>query len=425
MKYVRLIKTTSLLFFFILPAKSSFSQPRTINIMIDFKIDDGNFDKAYLIMENTTTGEKQTIPGQAKFNLNLKFNNDYILAFNKPGYIIKKIELNTTAPADRIEQGFYPIGMTVILIKQYEGVNIVVFNQPVSKYKFSKVLDDFAFDTDYTKQIQSALKDAEDQTEQKKKEEKVNAAENAKAAQKAKADSVENAKAEAKAELREEQKQKAEVKAKADAEMKAKNDSILQAKKDALAKVEEDTRQQAKAKQEEDERKKAMAKMEADERAKAAKAQAEEDARKLAAAKLEAEEKAKEAKAKAEEDERKRAEARKEEEERKKLLANSASGVTLKKLPVGTMVSDPKITQSPLAEQGSDPRNIEKSPEVPANVNVEEITENNRIITKATVSKYNKETIYMKIKYKWGGVFYFESDRSISSTAYYLATNLH
>lgn len=259
----------------------SIAQTKTINVSVNFKVDEGNYDKSYLVMENVTTGEKQTIGGQSKFSINLKFNNNYILSFNKPGYITKKIELDMSAPEARIEQGgFYPIQMTVILIKQYEGVNVVVFNQPVSKYKYSKVNDDFDYDTDYTKQIQSALKDAEEELEQKKKEEKANAGAIAKAAEKAKADSIANSKAEAKAKLEEEQRQKIETRAKQDTETKAKNDSIAQAKKDLFAKVEEDKRQQAKAKMEEDERRKAEAKTAEDERKNAAKAKADEEARK-------------------------------------------------------------------------------------------------------------------------------------------------
>src|SRR6185436_2958785 len=387
-----------LLFYFFIP-RYSYAQPRTVNVQINFKVEDGNFDKAYVVLENIVTGEKQTLPGQSKYAINLKLNNDYILSFTKPGYITKRIQLNTAAPADRIDQGFYPIPMTVILIKQYDGVNIVVFNQPVAKYKYSKVTDDFDYDTDYTKQIQSALKDAEDELEQKKKEEEKNAGTNAKAAEKEKQDSIANAKAEAKAKLEEEQKAKAEAKAKQEAETKAKNDSIAQAKKDAFAKADEDKRKQAAAKLEEDERKKTEAKLAAEEKEKAAKAQADEEARK-------------------------KAEAKREEEERRKLNATANAGTDSKKSPATIQGSDVKIKQSASANLGSESRQLEKSEEVPANVNVEEITEKNRTITKATVTAGNKETVYSRIIYKGGGIFYFENERSISKDAFQLATKL-
>jgi hypothetical protein len=388
-----------LLFSYFFSSPFAFSQTRFLNVQVNFKVEEGNFDKSYLVLENVTTGEKQTLPGQSKYSLNLKTSSNYLLSFNKPGYITKKIEFNTSAPADRIEQGLYPVAMTVILIKQYDGVNIVVFNQPVAKYKYSKMTDDFDYDTDYTKQIQAALKDAEDELEQKKKEEKANAGVNAKAAEKIKADSIINSKAEAKAKLEEEQKQKAEAKAKQESEAKIKNDSIANAKKDLSAKTEEEKRQQAQAKMEEDERKKAAARLDAEEKGKAAKAQADEKSRKKALAKQ-------------------------DEEEKRKLSANAATGNNARKSPQAIEESEQKKKQNASAVLGADARQLEKSDDIPANVNVEEITEPNRTITKATVSKDNKQIIYLKITYKWGGVFYFENDRSISKDAFQLATRL-
>ncbi|MEO5571200.1 MAG: hypothetical protein ABIT08_11345 [Bacteroidia bacterium] len=377
----------------------SFAQQRNVNVLINFKIEEGNFDKSYVVMENTSTGEKQTIPGQSKYSLTLKFNSDYILSFNKPGFITKKIELNTSAPADRIEQGFYPIEMNVILIKQYDGVNIVVFNQPVGKYKYIPGRDGFDYDTDYTKQIQSALKEAEDELAAKQKEEKENAPAIAKAAEKAKMDSIANSKAEAKAKLEEEQQQKTETKAKLEAEAKAKNDSIAQAKKDSFAKTEEEKRQQAKAKMEDDERKKAAAKSEEEEKVKTTKANADEEARKKTIAKQ-------------------------EENERKKLTASASMGSDLKKSAIAIEGNDQKLKQLALPNSGSSVHEPEKSESLPPNVNVEDIIENNRTIKKAIVSTGTKETVYLKIIYKWGGVFYFKNDQSISQTAFQLATNL-
>jgi hypothetical protein len=385
--------------FYLIHSESAFAQVRTVKVVANFVVEDGNLDKSFLVMENVTTGEKQTLPGQPKFTLNLKTNSNYILSFNKPGYITKKIEFNTSAPADRIEQGLYDIPMKVILIKQYEGVNIVVFNQPVAKYKYSKVTDDFDYDTDYTKQIQSALKDAEDELAEKKKEEKANAPAIAKAAEKAKVDSIANSKAEAKAKLEVEQRKKAEVKAIQEAETKSKNDSIAQAKKDSFAKAEEEKRQQATAKMEEDERKKTEA-------------IAEEEKRKS------------EAKALSDEEARRKAQAKQEDEDRKKLNATASSGSDLKKSALSVEGIDQRNKQNAIPNTGSEVHELEKSESLPPNVNVETIAENNRNITKATVTTGDKEMVYFKIIYKWGGVFYFKNEQSISQAAFQLATNL-
>ena len=51
------------------------------------------------------------------------------------------------------------------LFKQYEGINIVVYSQPVAKIKFNPALDDFDYDVDYTKSILSQLQSAEQELE--------------------------------------------------------------------------------------------------------------------------------------------------------------------------------------------------------------------------------------------------------------------
>lgn len=387
------------LLLFILSPLLAVSQPRTVNVSSSFIIDEGDYSKSYLVLENVTTGEKQTIPGQAKFSINLKFNCQYIMSYTKPDYVTKKIEINTNAPADRIEQGFEKIEMKVFLFKQYEGMNIVVYNQPVAKYTFSKMLDDYDYDTDYTKQVQAALKESEHELAEKKAEEKQKSASNAKAAEIAKQDSIAKAKLDLKAKAEEDKRLKEETKAKLEQEAKAKADSSALAKKEAAVKAEEDKRKLAKEKAEEDDRKKAQAKMDADERAKAAKALAEEDARK-------------------------KAEAKADEEEKRKLAASSSSGTDQKKTVQHMEGSDVHIKQQAQPTIGSEAHELEKSDEMPATVNVEEITEANRIITKAVVTKSSKETIYFKIVYKWGGVYFFQGEMPITQNTFQLETKL-
>lgn len=375
------------------------SQPRTVNVSSSFIIDEGDYSKSYLVLENVSTGEKQTIPGQAKFSINLKFNCQYIMSYTKPDYVTKKIEINTNAPADRIEQGFEKIEMKVFLFKQYEGMNIVVYNQPVAKYTFSKMLDDYDYDTDYTKQVQAALKESENELVQKKAEEKQKSAANARASEIAKQDSVAKVKLDLKLKAEEDKRLKEETKAKLEQETKAKADSIALSKKEAVVKAEEDRRNLAKEKAEAEERKKAMAKMDADERAKAVKAQAEEDARKKAIAKT-------------------------EEEEKRKLAASITSGNDKKKKVQPTQGNDVHIKQLAQPTIGSEAHELEKSDEIPATVNVEEITEANRIITKAVVTKSSKETVYFKIVYKWGGVYFFQGEMPITQNTFQLETRL-
>lgn len=413
--------------------KKVFSQTDpTIVISASFKIEEGSLSGSYMVLENLTTNEKQTLKGQSKFNVNVKYNCDYILSFSKPGYITKKIQVNTNVPADRIEQGFYPVTFEVILFKQYEGMNIVIFNQPVSKYKFSKLLDDFNYDTDYTKQIQSALKNAEEELKQKKEEEKLKAGQQMKEAEKLKQDSILNAKvlAKEKSDSIAAAKQLAAVQA--EEERKAKADSVKVAKQLATAKAEEEriakqlmdeearnaklkadeeARKQAKAKADEEARQKLTAKMEEEERNKL-KAKEEADAKTAALKEKQEEEARRKLKEKEAADEKARLAAKAKEEEEAKRKASYSSGSEIKPEPVKYERVEQEI---PAAE---------KQIEIPANMSVETIEEQNRTITKATLTKNNHSTVYSKVVYKWGGVYYFRGSNSISENIFRAETNL-
>ncbi len=111
-------------------------------------------------------------PGQKNFHLKLEYGNKYLLSFSRPGYITKKILVDTDVPDEHGKQTFEPYKIGVRLYKQYEGVNIVVYNQPVASIKYQHEMDEFNYDVDYTKSILSALNEAELKLEQKAREER-------------------------------------------------------------------------------------------------------------------------------------------------------------------------------------------------------------------------------------------------------------
>jgi hypothetical protein len=343
-------------------------------VTANFKIEEGSLEGSYLVLENLTTGTSQTLKGTGKFNLNLPYHNEFLLSFNKPGYITKKIQIDTRAPEDRIQQGFYPVNFDVILFKQYEGVNIVVFNQPVARYKFNRLLDEIFYDTDYTKQIQSALKATEEELKQKREEEKKNAEALKKEAAKQKADSLARAK--------EMEKQRA--------------DSLEAARKANLARAEEERKIQRAA--EEEQRKQARV-----------------------AAEEEAKRKAKE---KAEDEERKKLTLQEEAEERKRKAARQKEEEEAKRKAILNQQQERREAPKAVTVQGFDQRNLERTHPPLPQVRVEEITEGNRTIIKAIVETTPRDAVYLKIIYKWGGVFYFKENKSISETMFRQATGI-
>jgi hypothetical protein len=140
-------------------------------IPVQFTIENGTFENSFVNVKKN--GESiYSLPGDKNLRLKLELNSDYILSFSKNGYITKQIHVRTDIPEERVRGGLDPYKIGVRLFKQYEGVNIVVYNQPVAFIRYLVDMDEMGYDVDYTKSILSDLQLAETKLEQKAKEER-------------------------------------------------------------------------------------------------------------------------------------------------------------------------------------------------------------------------------------------------------------
>ncbi len=346
----------------------------SLQVNISFKILQGTHDNSYLVIENLTTGISKTIKGTARFNLQLPFHSEFILSFHKPGYVTKRIQMDTRVPHDRLQQGFYPIHFDVYLFKQYEGVNIVVFNQPVARYQYNRLLDEIFYDTDYTKQIQSAMQLAEEELKQKGKEEQRQAARLKDEAEKMEADSI----------------------ARQQAHYTIRTDSLAAARDQARAGAMEERKQRL-TEQEEKRRQVSPA--------------TDVDAR-TNAPMLTGSEKRMSARPTAGEQQRLQSPASIQTEERKRTMAVMETDM------------DKKSLLPAPARHGKEPHAIKHSADPLPEITVEEVNEANRSVINARVIYPYGVVTYRKITYQWGGVFYFKDMISISETMFRQATGL-
>ncbi len=158
--------TMALLFF-----HASLAFGDKLSLPVELSIENGDFKNCIVsISKNGVVLE--SISGKSFLRIKLDFNNTYLLAFSKPSYITKKIEVNTTVNPQRQLQLFEPYKIGVKLFKQYEGINTVVYNQPVAKIQFNSIIDDFDYDVDYTKSILSKLQNTEQELESRAIEER-------------------------------------------------------------------------------------------------------------------------------------------------------------------------------------------------------------------------------------------------------------
>lgn len=154
-----------------LEGKSQFSSGvRYLPMPVQFVVVNGDFDQSlvYLRRGGQTVG---AFKGQKNMNIRLEYNAEYQLDFTKPGYITKSIHVNTAVPEERRKFGFDSYKIGVRLFKQYDGVNITIYNQPVASIRYLPELDEIGYDTDYTKSILSLLTETEEILEKKAKDE--------------------------------------------------------------------------------------------------------------------------------------------------------------------------------------------------------------------------------------------------------------
>lgn len=154
------------------PCFSVFAQQKHFFIPIEFVVENGTTDQT--VVKVMKEGQVvYSYPGKTNMRLKLDFNKNYQISFSKEKYITKSIVVNTSIPAERILQPVEPYKIGVKLFKQYEGINIVVYNQPVARIHFNTLLDEFDYDTDYTKSILSKLTETEHQLEKMAAEERL------------------------------------------------------------------------------------------------------------------------------------------------------------------------------------------------------------------------------------------------------------
>jgi hypothetical protein len=186
------------------------------------KIDGSDLAGARAVVYKNGEKDRTITTNLSKFALDLDLNANYVISFEKDGYVAKKLSFNTKVPADAVTKGFTPFEFAVSLFKQYDDLNIVVFNQPVGVIRYEPALGDFDYDTDYTKSIQSQLQKTLAEVERRQKEEAQQAAAAAKAKAKADAEAERQAEAQAAAAA------KAEAEARKQAEATAKAEQARQ-----------------------------------------------------------------------------------------------------------------------------------------------------------------------------------------------------
>lgn len=365
------------------------------------KMEGGDLAGARVVVYKDGAKERTITNNLNKFSLDLDLNKNYVIAFEKDGYVSKKISFNTKAPAEAIANGFTPFDFAVSLFKQYDDINIVVFNQPVGMIRYDDKTGDFDYDTDYTKSIQSQLQQVLAQVEQKQKEEaEAEKANEAKAAEDAKA----KAKADAEAAKQATAKAKADAEAQKQAEAKAKADAETAKQAEAKAKADAETAKQVEA-----------ARLKAEQKAQA-------EAKKVEPPKPKPEPVAEKPTPKVEPKHEPRKPQPPPPVERDVVASKATTGEDGRRsVPPVVQDENSRVERAKMnANEESRPAESVDVPEV--HMDQETLVEPSRVTTIVKVTIGNDVDEYRKVIHKWGGLFYFKNGATCTAEIYQRGT---
>lgn len=222
------------------------------------------------LYKNGSVDKTFTTTSNGKFEFFFESNATYVLDVAKPGYVAKKIEFNTSVPAE--VTNVFDFEFIVELFQDQSGLNKAIFANPVAKVHYNERYREFDYDLDYTMEFQKQeeevfqelerIKEEEYKEEEKqRKEAEQLAKQQAKEAEAAKKAAEQAEKERLAAEEKKRQEAEAEAKrvaaeaaAKAEAEKKAREDEYANLVKEADKMMKDGSFELAKAKYEEAQR---------------------------------------------------------------------------------------------------------------------------------------------------------------------------
>lgn len=363
-----------------------------------------------------------------KFQFTLELNHMYMFWFEKSGHVTKKVQFNTAVPeAVTSDPEFIPFpdfDFFVTLFKSYPEVDTMFFTKPVGKIQYNAQKNDFDWDKNYTLEIQRRMEEIEEDI-RKKHEDNLRQEEQEAELAKQQEFEAEEAKKEAKRQEQiEKERQEKEAKRLADIEQERKKQeereraesqkeaSELQKQKEKeaerLAAIEEEKRKQEKKDRE-------KAELEAEKQAAIDAKNAEKEKEEQDRLALKAQ------------NERKLDSDSKEEstEQIKPLPENEEfkSTETVEKLVNKTKQPSPIVAEQykPNKKPTYGTSVVKKQKPSVKQVNKVEIA--GKTTTKTSITENDVTLIYVKVKYTWGGRFFFIEDepgvfRNISEQYY-------
>lgn len=219
------------------------------------------------VYKNQQFFAKTVTASNGRFRFQLDYDADYLLEFSKPGFVTKRVSVDTdSVPYEDQDFGHEYGGWDLSLFRMVEGLDVSMFEKPFVKIAYNPDLNKFEHDVEYTSLVKEEFAELQKELEKKKKEEEKQKKEEAKAAGKAAAEAIAKQKAEEeakrKAALEEEARKKKEKEAEIAAQKKEERKKEMAKAQMAEEEIKKAEKESARQKAENDETAKLLRKNE-------------------------------------------------------------------------------------------------------------------------------------------------------------------
>ena len=165
------------LFLFFLVFCTQFSTAQRNSLRIDgvVKKEKEKLDGVSItVYQNDRFFAKTVTEGSGKFRFLLNYDFDYVIEFSKPGYVSKKVTVNTEGvPPEDQDFGHEYGGWELSLFTAEDGMDMTLFAKPFVKISYNADLKKFEHDVEYTKLVKEEFEQIlEDFNNNKKMEDK-------------------------------------------------------------------------------------------------------------------------------------------------------------------------------------------------------------------------------------------------------------
>ena len=131
-------------------------------------------EKLENITITVTAGGEQidqiTTKGNGKYEFFLPLGKLYIIRYNRDDLVAKKVQLDSREIPEQDAMAGFSMNIEMTLFENMEGLDTSLLDEPIGKAKFDPEKSTMEFDFEYTRQIQSKIKDMMKKVEERNEE---------------------------------------------------------------------------------------------------------------------------------------------------------------------------------------------------------------------------------------------------------------